>query len=280
MEGMVRLCKMEGMVHLCNMEGMVHQSLLLLFLMATWLCNLSPPLLRGEQVGHKVDVLCYRDCTTRGRRSIGHSLVLSGVTLPPREGERKTVGWEKNEKGKLAPKLVNLSASMDPTKSANLYSPLLFLLFLLFPLAPRLLLSSLFVLPYPPNHQTHYPGTSTHAHLTTCTPHNMHTSQHAHLTTCTPQHAHLTTFTPHNMHTSQHAHLTTCTLLHMHTSQYAHLTTYTPHNMHTSTHAHLTTRTHLHMHTSQHAHIYTCTPHTSTHAHPHTSHTLHIPPQG
>ncbi|KAL5474974.1 hypothetical protein EMCRGX_G027015 [Ephydatia muelleri] len=73
----------------------------------------------GEQVGHKVDVLCYRDCTTRGKRSVGHSLYLGGVALPPRGGENKAVGWEKNEKGKLAPKLVNLSASMDPKKLAE-----------------------------------------------------------------------------------------------------------------------------------------------------------------
>lgn len=68
----------------------------------------------------EVDVLCYRDYTRDGKRHVEHSLVLGGVTLPKKFDNvgsvPKVVGWEKNEKGKTSPRLVNLSANMDPVR--------------------------------------------------------------------------------------------------------------------------------------------------------------------
>ncbi|XP_061186447.1 ubiquitin-like modifier-activating enzyme ATG7 [Saccostrea echinata] len=67
-----------------------------------------------------VNILCLRDRSRDGSRDISHSLILS-VSLPEMKGITecpKCVGWEKNEKQKLAPRFVNLSASMDPTRLA------------------------------------------------------------------------------------------------------------------------------------------------------------------
>ena len=33
----------------------------------------------------------------------------------------KVVGWERNEKNKLQPKMVNLSSSMDPVRYIHMY---------------------------------------------------------------------------------------------------------------------------------------------------------------
>ena len=70
----------------------------------------------------EVSVLCYRDCTRKGKRQIHHSLFIEGVTIPTRRDETclpKVLGWEKNEKNKLAPSFVNLSANMDPQRLAE-----------------------------------------------------------------------------------------------------------------------------------------------------------------
>jgi len=67
-----------------------------------------------------VEVICLRDRTKDGRRAILHSIVLNlqipeilPNTLP------KFVGWEKNEKQKVGPRMVDLSASMDPRRLAD-----------------------------------------------------------------------------------------------------------------------------------------------------------------
>ena len=67
-----------------------------------------------------VEVVCLRDRTKDGRRTISHSIVLNlqipeilPNTLP------KFVGWEKNEKQKSGPRMVDLSASMDPRRLAD-----------------------------------------------------------------------------------------------------------------------------------------------------------------
>ncbi|XP_065836994.1 ubiquitin-like modifier-activating enzyme ATG7 [Oscarella lobularis] len=67
-----------------------------------------------------IDVLCYRDRTLQGVRSSSHSLVLK-VKLPtlPSDGNLKCVGWEKNKKQKLGPRIVDLSSSMDPSRLAE-----------------------------------------------------------------------------------------------------------------------------------------------------------------
>ncbi|XP_033647359.1 ubiquitin-like modifier-activating enzyme ATG7 isoform X1 [Asterias rubens] len=67
-----------------------------------------------------LQVLCLRDRTREGVRSTDHSLVLD-IQLPSIKSLSecpKCVGWEKN-KNKMAPRKVDLSASMDPTKLAE-----------------------------------------------------------------------------------------------------------------------------------------------------------------
>ena len=71
---------------------------------------------------NQVNVLCYRDCTRKGKRQIGHSLYVEGVTVPGKQDPSiipKVIGWERNEKNKLAPRFVNLSANMDPKRLAE-----------------------------------------------------------------------------------------------------------------------------------------------------------------
>ncbi|CAG5132742.1 unnamed protein product [Candidula unifasciata] len=70
-----------------------------------------------------VTVLSVRDRTHAGKRDFGSSLIFT-VEIPKLEdltleGVPDCVGWEKNEKQKLVPKLVNLSSSMDPVKLAE-----------------------------------------------------------------------------------------------------------------------------------------------------------------
>lgn len=81
--------------------------------------------LAGKAWGDKVDqvdVLCLRDTSQGGVRDVGHSLLLKNVSLPKFPDSKelpKVVGWEKNEHGKLAPRVVNLSRTMDPVKLAE-----------------------------------------------------------------------------------------------------------------------------------------------------------------
>ncbi|XP_064398702.1 ubiquitin-like modifier-activating enzyme ATG7 [Halichondria panicea] len=71
----------------------------------------------GDKVG-MVDVLCYRDYTREGRRVNSHSLYVKGIKLTKMSSTDlpKVMGWERNDKNKLAPKMVNLSSSMDPVR--------------------------------------------------------------------------------------------------------------------------------------------------------------------
>ena len=68
-------------------------------------------------------VLCWRDITRDGIRKVGQSLVLKLKVLEADIDNScpvpKCVGWEKNERGKMGPRLVNLSATMDPEKLAE-----------------------------------------------------------------------------------------------------------------------------------------------------------------
>uniref|UniRef100_A0A8D3DJH9 Ubiquitin-like modifier-activating enzyme ATG7 n=1 Tax=Scophthalmus maximus TaxID=52904 RepID=A0A8D3DJH9_SCOMX len=68
-----------------------------------------------------VEVLCFRDRTLQGSRSIQHSLIFQYIlclicflTACP-----KSVGWEKNPKGAMGPRMVNLSECMDPKRLAE-----------------------------------------------------------------------------------------------------------------------------------------------------------------
>ena len=68
---------------------------------------------------HKI--LCLRVLTRSGVRDAGHSIVvevdLQGAVDAESELEMpQCLGWEKNERGKMGPRVVNLSSTMDPTK--------------------------------------------------------------------------------------------------------------------------------------------------------------------
>lgn len=66
------------------------------------------------------EVLCFRECIKDGSRLCGHSVIFS-IKIKESDAPQecpKTVGWEKN-KGKLVPRMVNMSATMDPNKLAE-----------------------------------------------------------------------------------------------------------------------------------------------------------------
>lgn len=68
-----------------------------------------------------VEVVCFRDRTLQGSRSLQHSVVLQ-LRLPALDsnaGSPKSVGWEKNPKGAMGPRMVNLSECMDPKRLAE-----------------------------------------------------------------------------------------------------------------------------------------------------------------
>ncbi|KAM5279670.1 ubiquitin-like modifier-activating enzyme ATG7 [Ctenodactylus gundi] len=68
-----------------------------------------------------VEVLCFRDRRLHGVRSISHSIVFE-VKLPEMAFSPdcpKAVGWEKNQRGGLGPRMVNLSECMDPKRLAE-----------------------------------------------------------------------------------------------------------------------------------------------------------------
>uniref|UniRef100_A0A8K9XE60 Autophagy related 7 n=1 Tax=Oncorhynchus mykiss TaxID=8022 RepID=A0A8K9XE60_ONCMY len=70
-----------------------------------------------------VEVMCFRDRTLQGSRNIQHSIVFQ-VKLPIPEQSLnaacpKNVGWEKNPKGAMGPRMVNLSECMDPKRLAE-----------------------------------------------------------------------------------------------------------------------------------------------------------------
>uniref|UniRef100_A0A663MKK9 Ubiquitin-like modifier-activating enzyme ATG7 n=1 Tax=Athene cunicularia TaxID=194338 RepID=A0A663MKK9_ATHCN len=68
-----------------------------------------------------VEVLCFRDRTMQGVRDITHSIIFE-IKLPERAlgpDCPKAVGWEKNQKGGIGPRMVNLSECMDPKRLAE-----------------------------------------------------------------------------------------------------------------------------------------------------------------
>ncbi|XP_057260225.1 ubiquitin-like modifier-activating enzyme ATG7 isoform X3 [Pezoporus wallicus] len=67
------------------------------------------------------EVLCFRDRTMQGVRDITHSIIFE-IKLPERAlgpDCPKAVGWEKNQKGGMGPRMVNLSECMDPKRLAE-----------------------------------------------------------------------------------------------------------------------------------------------------------------
>ncbi|KAG2471100.1 ATG7 enzyme, partial [Polypterus senegalus] len=83
---------------------------------------------RWGQVLDSLEVLCFRDRTLQGMRNLTHSLLFevklpklsnaSGVPLAQSDIHwcPKGVGWEKNQKGAMGPRIVNLSECMDPRR--------------------------------------------------------------------------------------------------------------------------------------------------------------------
>ncbi|XP_019360645.1 PREDICTED: ubiquitin-like modifier-activating enzyme ATG7 isoform X7 [Gavialis gangeticus] len=71
---------------------------------------------------HSIEVLCFRDRTMQGVRDVTHSIIfeikLSQLALSPVDCP-KAVGWEKNQKGGMGPRMVNLSECMDPKRLAE-----------------------------------------------------------------------------------------------------------------------------------------------------------------
>nr|XP_013800752.1 PREDICTED: ubiquitin-like modifier-activating enzyme ATG7 isoform X3 [Apteryx mantelli mantelli] len=68
-----------------------------------------------------IEVLCFRDRTMQGVRDITHSIIFE-IKLPQRAlgpDCPKAVGWEKNQKGGMGPRMVNLSECMDPKRLAE-----------------------------------------------------------------------------------------------------------------------------------------------------------------
>ncbi|WAR26225.1 ATG7-like protein, partial [Mya arenaria] len=75
----------------------------------------------GKQLRGEAVVMCFRYRSKAGQHDAGHSLVLK-VNLSSMDDKStcpRCVGWEKNERGKLGPRHVNLSASMDPARLAE-----------------------------------------------------------------------------------------------------------------------------------------------------------------
>uniref|UniRef100_A0A3Q2E3D4 ATG7 autophagy related 7 homolog (S. cerevisiae) n=1 Tax=Cyprinodon variegatus TaxID=28743 RepID=A0A3Q2E3D4_CYPVA len=82
--------------------------------------NLLVLLAKGSEM-EVVELLCFRDQTLQGNRSIKHSVVFQ-VKLPELPNNSvclKSVGWEKNPKGAMGPRMVNLSECMDPKRLAE-----------------------------------------------------------------------------------------------------------------------------------------------------------------
>ncbi|XP_073772262.1 ubiquitin-like modifier-activating enzyme ATG7 [Danio rerio] len=68
-----------------------------------------------------VEVLCFRDRTLQGVRSVQHSIIFQLRLSDPAPSAvcPKSVGWEKNTKGAMGPRSVNLSECMDPKRLAE-----------------------------------------------------------------------------------------------------------------------------------------------------------------
>ena len=71
----------------------------------------------------KLTVICYRPKTKGLVIDISNSIVLSAISLPKiqnisdiNESKISFVGWERNSKGNLSHKVLNLSATHDPIK--------------------------------------------------------------------------------------------------------------------------------------------------------------------
>jgi len=81
------------------------------------LCSSHPQLIPG------IRILCLRCTLNRGQLSIGNSKVLtleaSDNMVELNNSMPSVVGWEKNDKGQMGPRLANMRSSLDPVKIAE-----------------------------------------------------------------------------------------------------------------------------------------------------------------
>jgi len=82
--------------------------------LVTALCYEYPDLISG------LKLLCLRASIKDGKVDLGHSLVMTlAGTITKLSENPGVVGWEKNDKGQMGPKLANMRSSMDPSKLAE-----------------------------------------------------------------------------------------------------------------------------------------------------------------
>ncbi|GAB6029891.1 Autophagy protein 7 [Chamberlinius hualienensis] len=64
-----------------------------------------------------LEILCFRQRFKEGVREINHSIILK-IEVPSKleKDMPGVVGWEKNERGNMGPRMINCSANMDPSK--------------------------------------------------------------------------------------------------------------------------------------------------------------------
>jgi ubiquitin-like modifier-activating enzyme ATG7 len=69
----------------------------------------------------KVEILSFRDRYKSGTRSIGNSLIFTVelIKISDNDNIGSTIGWEKNEKQVLTPRIVDMSESMNSEKLAE-----------------------------------------------------------------------------------------------------------------------------------------------------------------
>jgi ubiquitin-like modifier-activating enzyme ATG7 len=67
------------------------------------------------------EILSFRDRFKNGERSIENSLVLliEPVAISETEERMTTIGWERNKKNQLHPRIVDMSSSMNTEKLAE-----------------------------------------------------------------------------------------------------------------------------------------------------------------
>ncbi len=86
-----------------------------------WLLrNILTYLIRKDPVKLAFQVLCWRDTesstTTSWKSMIGTVKLPSSIELPAPGQRWSVVGWEKDGRGKLAPRLADLGSMMDPKR--------------------------------------------------------------------------------------------------------------------------------------------------------------------
>lgn len=74
-----------------------------------------------NQKKRNLEILLFRDRYHNGKRNLDLSLIIEVEIFEIFENEEKinTIGWERNEKNQLHPRMINMSESMDTEKLAE-----------------------------------------------------------------------------------------------------------------------------------------------------------------